>query len=176
MADKYDALEKLQALLEKGTITEEEFQKEKALLLAGGPTQTPIMPKDLFGLEENTYTMLIHLSAVLIIVNFLFAGLMAFLFWIFFKDKNINVDNHGRVVFNWLLTLLSAFLVVAIIFLILFSRPMHTMFFGSFFFMFWPIALLLIAGIIQAVVGAVKANQGQLWRYPLSIPFLKMRT
>jgi uncharacterized Tic20 family protein len=38
-------------------------------------------------------------------------------------------------------------------------------------FVIWPIALLI--GLIFGILGGVKANEGQLYRYPLSITMIK---
>ena len=38
-------------------------------------------------------------------------------------------------------------------------------------FLIWPIAMLI--GIIFGIIGGVRANEGQLYRYPLSIAMIK---
>jgi uncharacterized protein len=46
--------------------------------------------------------------------------------------------------------------------------------FGLGWIMFWP--LLILAALLQFVfniIGAVNANRGQFWRYPLTIPFVR---
>jgi len=30
-----------------------------------------------------------------------------------------------------------------------------------------------VIGVVFPIIGGIKANNGQLWKYPLSIPFLK---
>jgi len=60
---KYEDLKILDELKEKGSLTEEEYQREKARLLnendhsSAGGSRNP-----LYGLSENTYLMLMHLS------------------------------------------------------------------------------------------------------------------
>jgi uncharacterized Tic20 family protein len=32
---------------------------------------------------------------------------------------------------------------------------------------------LVIIGIVFPIIGGIKANNGEVWKYPLSIPFFK---
>ena len=61
--DKYEKLKKIEELKEKGTITEEEFQREKEKILNEESKQpTTVTKQPLFGLQENAFLMLMHLS------------------------------------------------------------------------------------------------------------------
>lgn len=63
---KYEDLKILDQLREKGSITEEEYQREKAKILnETTSSSTSSGSKPLFGLEENTYLMLMHVSQLL---------------------------------------------------------------------------------------------------------------
>ena len=45
-----------------------------------------------------------------------------------------------------------------------------------FFWLIFPLFLLAAAGIanlVFAIVGGIKANNGEVWKYPLSFSFLK---
>lgn len=188
MNNKYEALEKLQSLLEKGILTEEEFKKEKEKLLADAKPLTISETKDFFGLEENTYAMLIHLAATATIFYFFIGAVSAFLLWVTHKDKYINIDNHGRIVLNWLLTFIVVLVALVVVLFILDlcgfftisspsfpSSPYQVRHISYVGFVFLFFLLYMILNIIQSIVGAIKAKSGKLWRYPLSIPFIKMR-
>ena len=60
---KYDDLKILDELREKGSISEEEYQREKEKILNAPPNSySGIGQKPLFGMAENTYLMLMHLT------------------------------------------------------------------------------------------------------------------
>lgn len=62
MRHNLEDLIKLDSLLKKGIITENEFNKEKDKILEGSANQNA---DNLFGLNENTYCFLIHISVLL---------------------------------------------------------------------------------------------------------------
>jgi uncharacterized Tic20 family protein len=137
---------------------------------------------DVFGMKPNSYCMLLHLSQLL---NFLSGGfpflgiIVPIVLWMIGKDKSPQVDQHGKIVLNWLISLFiyaaigMAIAVVLSIFTIAiaigtgFPMPIG-------FILFGPIVLLVwILMAVFPIIGAVKANEGTAWKYPLSIPFFK---
>jgi uncharacterized Tic20 family protein len=113
----------------------------------------------LFGMNPNTYCMLLHLSQLLV---FLLPGIglvVPVVLWAINKDKEPLVDRHGRIVMNWIL---SAFIYAA--------AGVILAFIGIGFVM---LAALAIVAIVFPIIGGVKANDGIEWKYPLSIPFFK---
>lgn len=103
--------------------------------------------------------MWLHLSSLAgLLVPF--AGLIApILIWQIKKTDFAVIDAHGKVVTNWII---SSFIygIVAI--------PLCFVIIG-----FFLIFGIMIANIIFAIIGGIKANQGILWRYPLTISFIK---
>ncbi len=88
------------------------------------------------------------------------AGLIVpIVMWALQKDNNPTIDAHGKVIINWII---SALIYMAISFVLTFFLV------GILGFL-----IMAIVGIIFPILGAVKANNGELWPYPLSIPFLK---
>ncbi len=85
------------------------------------------------------------------------AGFVApVLMWVINKDINANVDLHGKNILNFTISYLiySAVLAITII----------------------GIPLLVVLGIVYLVfviLAAVKANNGEYWRYPFIIQFFK---
>ncbi len=103
--------------------------------------------------------MLLHLSQLLV---FTLPGLgiaAPILLWAINKDKNAMVDQHGKNAMNWLLSALiycvagTVLSVVGVGVLVLLA--------------------LLVLMVVFPIMGGVKANNGILWKYPLSIPFFK---
>lgn len=154
---KYEDLKILDDLREKGSITEEEYQREKAKILNDtASSSTSSGSKPLFGLGENTYLMLMHLSQLLGLLLPLAGFVAPVIMWITNKETNANVDLHGKNILNFIISYLiySAVLAITII----------------------GIPLLVVLGIIYLVfviLASVKANNGEYWRYPFIIQFFK---
>ncbi len=113
-----------------------------------------------WGMDQKVFLMLMHLSQL---AGFIipFGGLIVpIVMWATNKEQSTEVDKHGKVILNWVL---SAIIYSAICFVLTF------VFVGVIGFF-----ILGIAGLIFLVVGAIKANAGELWHYPLSIKFFKV--
>ncbi len=110
-----------------------------------------------WGMDVNTFCMAMHLSQF---AGFIvpFAGLvLPIVMWATNKDNHPIVDRHGKVILNWIISALIYGIISAILSII---------FIGVLGFI-----ALAICGIIFAILGAVKANEGIVWSYPLSIRF-----
>jgi uncharacterized protein len=159
MSDKYDKLEKLNKLRDQGIVTEEEFQLEKNNILADGSEVKPVRngPTPYWGLEENVFCMLIHLSQF---ANFIvpFSGvILPIVMWATEKENSAKVDAHGRSVFNWLISSTIYFICSLVLVLLGIGILM--------------LIALGIASVIFTIVGGIKANEGKIWKYPMSIRF-----
>lgn len=98
---KYEDLKILDELREKGSITEEEYQREKAKLLNENENQfSNTAKKPLFGMEENAFLMLMHLSQLAGLIVPLAGFIVPVLMWVTNKDQNANVDKHGKNILN----------------------------------------------------------------------------
>ena len=153
--DKYDELKKIQELRDAGTLSEAEFEAEKAKLLSSRDTGE-FRP---WGMSVKNYCMLLHLSQL---AGFLvpFAGLLLpMVMWLIYKDENSQIDAHGQVVMNWII---SALIYTLIGFLLTFVVI-------GFFFL----VALLIVNVVFAIIGSIKASEGIVWPYPMSIRFLR---
>jgi uncharacterized Tic20 family protein len=153
-----DDIERLHRLRESGAITEEEFVQAKQRVLSGALPEVPPAPASI---ERQTreWAMLLHLSQLL---GFLvpLGGLVApILIWQLKKAELPGLDAHGKVVLNWVLSALIYFLVAALLTLIVIGIPAL-------------IALVMLV-VVFPIIGGVKAGNGELWQYPLSIGFLK---
>ena len=117
---------------------------------------------DVMGMKTDTYCMLLHLSQLL---NYLSAGMPGFglvvsiILWAVAKDKYPQVDRHGKIALNWQISYVIYFLVSAVLCFVLIG--------------FLLLAVVWVLGIVFPIIGAVKANEGTVWKYPLSIPFFK---
>ena len=112
-----------------------------------------------WGMNEKTYLLMMHLSqfASVIVPG---AGLiLPIVMWLTNKDNSERIDEQGKYITNWMISLA----IYAIISTIL-------IFIGIGFI------LLIALGIISVVfpiIGAIKADKEELYKYPLSIEFIK---
>lgn len=119
----------------------------------------PQPPMSLQTNDEKQMGMFLHLSQLL---GFIipFGGLAApILLWQLNKEKIPALDAHGKMVANWIISSVIYFAVSAVLCLILIG--------------FLGILAVIIMGIVFPIIGGVKANNGELWEYPLTIKFLK---
>ncbi len=156
-----DEIERLHRLKETGALNEEEFQQAKQRMLAGEPSLVPADAPPPGSQEAHTreWALLLHLSQLLGIVIPL-AGLLApLLIWQLKKEALPALDAHGKVVMNWILSALIYLLGASLLALVVVGIPL--------------LLVLVVVAVVFPIIGAIKANAGELWRYPLSIQFLK---
>jgi hypothetical protein len=152
-----EKLEKLAKLKEMGAITEEEYNKgKKEAMGENGMAKT--LKKSKFGLADKDYYVLMHLSQYSGMAVPILGIIVPIVLWVINKDNDPLVDAHGRNILNWNISLLIYF---AICFLLVF------LFIG--FILIWIPCILMI---VYPIIGAAKASNGEVWKYPLSIKFL----
>ena len=154
-----DEIEKLNQLRLSGAITEEEYQTSKSALLNGQqvadkkPNQVVVSTQ----MDEKTWAILLHLSQF---CGFLIplAGLVVpIVLWQVKKNESQLIDQHGRIVANWLVTAFIAGIVFFMLSFLLIGIPL--------------LILLGVLCIVFPIVGAIKANDGIAWPYPGSDRF-----
>lgn len=109
--------------------------------------------------EQKQWGLLLHLSQL---ANVLipFAGIIApIVIWQIKKDEMPALDAHGKMVTNWLISSFIYLVVSGVLTVILVGL----------------LGLLAVAvmGVVFPIIGGIKANNGELWEYPLTIKFLK---
>ncbi|HEV7645823.1 MAG TPA: DUF4870 domain-containing protein [Pyrinomonadaceae bacterium] len=109
--------------------------------------------------EQRQMGLFIHLSQFANVIFFPLGIVLPIILWQTQKDKMPGIDAHGKMVVNWAIS--STIYVIASIIL---------MFFIIGIFTFLAVAVM---GIVFPIIGAIKANKGELWEYPLTIKFIK---
>ena len=109
--------------------------------------------------DQRQTGMFLHLSQLAgLIVPF--AGIVVpVVIWQTQKDKIPALDAHGKMVTNWMISALIYSAVSVILMFVLVG--------------FLTMLAVIIMAIVFPIIGAVKANNGELWEYPLTIKFLK---
>ena len=80
------------------------------------------------------------------------------IFWLIKKDEIPEVDLHGKESLNFQISMTIYFVVSAFLILLLIGIPM-----------------LIAAGVywmVAVILASVRANNGELYRYPLAIRFI----
>jgi uncharacterized Tic20 family protein len=117
----------------------------------------PVPPPD--DKDEKLWATLCHLSS--------FAGYFTgighvigpLIVWLIKKDQYPLVDDQGKEVLNFQLSMTIYYVVAAILFCV---------YVGLLVF-----PALVVFAIVVTILGAVKASTGEAYRYPLCIRFLK---
>jgi uncharacterized Tic20 family protein len=139
---------------------------------AGEPVPPP-EPFDSTGMpshEERQWALFAHLSALLGgLLTGAFAGLGCFIgplvIWLVKKDTMPFVDDQAKEALNFNITL-------AIVGLVLLLLTLVTFGFGALLAV--PVGILVgIAWLVLTIIAAVKANEGERYRYPFALRLIK---
>jgi len=155
----YNDLKTLDELRRSGVITEEEYQREKEKFFKEMENSRSANSNALFGLTENSYIALMHISqlAGVILPGLGFAAPV--ILWLMNKDNNAKVDAVGKHIFNFMISMFLYYIASAVLCCLLIGIPM--------------LIALGIMHLVFVIIAAIKANDGVMWRYPLTVDFLK---
>jgi uncharacterized Tic20 family protein/DNA-binding Xre family transcriptional regulator len=126
--------------------------------------------------NESIWLALLHLSSVVCIV------FIPLLLWSWKKDQSYKIDQQGREVLNFQITItlvLFAFtlmlMIAPAVWMMIQGLDRDTGILGNIFTLLPPIPILLIGlfTTYQAVMNTVRALSDKPIHYPLSIPFVK---
>ena len=144
----YDDLEKLKKLLDDGAITQEEYEREKERIFSSGS-----FTKDNgwnLGVDEKTFVVLMHAS------QFLTSFILPLIMWLLSREKSQLADKAGKNIINFQLSYAIYCLVLCLTCI------------GSVLVIFIAIAM-----VVFIIIAIIKAINGEVWEYPLTIRFLK---
>jgi uncharacterized Tic20 family protein/DNA-binding Xre family transcriptional regulator len=127
--------------------------------------------------NENLWLTILHLSSIFCIV------IIPLLLWSWKKNKSYKIDQHGRQVLNFQITMTLSlfaamfFMLVGLPMLVLLSMDMGE----GFVILASTLSILSILPFVfigifctyQGIVNAMRALADKPIRYPLSIPFVK---
>ena len=157
-------------------------------------TTTPLIMETTSEKNTATFTHLSTLSQYIIpFGNYIFPILI----WTSYKDKSEFVNYHGKQTLNFQLSLLLYTLILALIaipifaFVLLKNLPINTVFNdedliirnlnidGNIGILSIGATAVLLFGLLKfvefflVIYASIKASNGELYKYPLSIPFIK---
>lgn len=126
--------------------------------------------------NEQIWLALLHVSSA---VSFVFIPLVL---WSWKKDQSYKIDQQGRRVLNFQITVMLILFSLALMFLVAPSIWMMTQgvdgdagLLGNIFTVLPPVPIILLAlfTTYQAVANTVRSLSGKPIHYPLSIPFVR---
>ena len=110
-------------------------------------------------MQERQWALICHLSALSGYV-IPFGNLIApIIIWSMKKDEYPMVDAHGKAVINFQISMTIWMIISGVLILLLIGIPL--------------LILLAILQVVFIIIGAIKADSGELYKYPLSIQFIK---
>lgn len=119
----------------------------------------PFGPVALQTSEEKQMGMFLHLSGLAFALIWPLGIVLPIILWQTQKEKMPALDAHGKMVTNWMI---SASIYMVASFVLMFVLIGFLTIFAAF-----------LMAVIFPIIGAVKANNGEMWNYPLTIKFLK---
>ncbi|HEY4536136.1 MAG TPA: DUF4870 domain-containing protein [Enteractinococcus sp.] len=105
--------------------------------------------------DEKTFGILMHIG------NLLLGFLVPLIIWLIYRERSETLNQQGRAALNWGISYLVYLLAASVLMVVAIGWVM------------WPV--LIILDIVFCVIAAVKANDRQPWKYPLSIQFFPVR-
>lgn len=109
--------------------------------------------------QARQWAMFLHLSQLTNILLPLAGVVAPIVIWQIKKAELPSIDEHGKNVTNWIISELIYLVVCFILTFVLI---------GALGFI-----VLAILSVLFPIIGGIKANNGEVWKYPLTIQFLK---
>lgn len=109
--------------------------------------------------QARQWAMFLHLSQLAGYIIPLVGLIAPIVIWQMKKDEYPILDEHGKAVVNWIISeLIYGAICFALIFIVI-GFPM--------------LMILGILAVVFPIIGGIKANNGELWHYPMTITILK---
>jgi len=109
--------------------------------------------------EQRQMGLFLHLSQLASLIIPVAGIVVPIVIWQTQKDKMPALDAHGKMVANWMLSELIYVVISVVLMFVLVG--------------ILTMLAVVVMGIVFPIIGAIKANNGEFWEYPLTIKFLK---
>lgn len=116
-------------------------------------------PSSLQTPDQRQMGLILHLSQLANVIFFPIGIVAPIVIWQTQKEKIPALDAHGKMVTNFMISMMIYGFISFVLMFVLIG--------------FLTILAVMLIGVIFPIVGAIKANNGELWEYPLTIKFLK---
>jgi len=121
---------------------------------------TPAVPPAAAGeKKDHTWEMLCHLSALSGLIGVPFGNILGpLIVWQVKKNEVPALEQHGKEALNFHISLLIYGAVAGVLVFVIIGIPL--------------LILIWLGGIVCSIIGAVRANDGGFYRYPMTIRML----
>lgn len=109
--------------------------------------------------QTRQWAMILHLSQLANCIIPLSGVVAPIVIWQVKKAEMPELDEHGKIVVNWLISALIYSIVCLVLALFVIG-------------IFGYLALGVLA-VVFPIIGGIKASSGEVWKYPLTITFIK---
>ena len=110
--------------------------------------------------SARTMAMLTHLTALSALIGIPFGNVLGpLVVWLMKRDESAFVDDHGKESLNFEISISIYFIVAAILIFVVIGIPL--------------LIGLAIFWLVVVVIASIRANEGKIYRYPLTIRFIK---
>ncbi len=116
----------------------------------------PISPDEQ---QARQWAMFLHLSQLAGFIIPLVGLVAPIIIWQTQKAEYPILDEHGKAVINWIISELIYGAICFVLIFVVIGFPM--------------LMILGILGVVFPIIGGIKANNGELWQYPLTINIIK---
>jgi uncharacterized Tic20 family protein len=121
-------------------------------------TQPPNTKKP-WGMEMKSFLTLLHLSQLAGLLIPYGGLILPLIMWLTNREEYPEIDPHGKIIVNWMISLTIYLVVSAVLSLLVIGIPL--------------LIILALLALIFPIIGGIKAGNGELWHYPLTIAFIK---
>jgi uncharacterized Tic20 family protein len=164
-----DELEKLHQLRQSGAIDDYEFAQAKTKILNGSSPAPLAEPEGLESTwvgpskadrDTRRWGLFLHLSVLATLALPVVGVVVPVAIWQLMKDSLPRIDDHGKNAINWII---SSFIYAVVCTALV---PV----FGLGVLLFMGLGLL---AVVFPIIAAIKANNGEIWKYPMAFSILK---
>jgi uncharacterized Tic20 family protein len=110
-------------------------------------------------MEEKQWALICHLSGLGGYLIPFGNIIIPIIIWSMKKQEMPMVDEHGKEVINFQISITIWILLSGLLIILLVGIPM--------------LIVLVLLQVILVIVGALKADNGELYKYPLTVRFIK---
>lgn len=105
--------------------------------------------------NERNWGMFLHFSVLASYVIPIAGLVVPIVIWQLKKEEYPSVDTHGKNVMNFLISMIIYSIVAVLLSFLLIGIPI--------------LLALTVAGIVMPIIAGIKANQGEIWKYPYTL-------
>lgn len=148
-------INRLEQLRSQGSMTDEELAQAKRQVLDGVTDDQFIVngTSQVLGINENVWCMLMHLSQLSFITGV--GIILPIVLWVVSKDESELARRHGARMMNWLISFIIYAAVASVLCWFLIGIPI--------------MIVLAVLNVVFPIIAAIKANNGEVWSYPMTI-------